>query len=297
VIRVDVDVVNLYATVRDKRGALIPNLTAADFVVKEDGQEQKVAYFNRETDIPLTIGLLVDVSGSQVNLIDVEKRTASAFFSQVLRPKDMAFLMSFGSDVELMQDRTNSGRALERALNDLRVRSDPSGMMPGPVPTISKPRGTVMFDAVYLAADEILKQEVGRKTIILITDGVDMGSRVDIREALEAAQKADTIIYSIYYVDPSAYGGGRGYGYYAPSDGDLKRLSEETGGRLFKVSRKNTLEDIFQQLQEELRSQYALGYSPTNTVRDGSFRKVEVKTANKDYRVQARKGYFADANR
>jgi VWFA-related protein len=286
-IKVDVDLVNVLFTVRDKRGGLIANLSQDDFQVLEDGKEQSIRAFTRETDLPLTIGLLVDVSRSQENLIEIERRAAAQFFKQVLRPKDMAFLISFGHEAELLQDYTNSARLLTAALEELRVDSQAGGLHPGPVPTATRPRGTILFDSVYLAANEKLKREVGRKTIVLITDGVDQGSRVRLREAIDAAHKADTIIYSVYYVDWRAYGA------FAPSDGDLRRMSEDTGGRVFRVERKYPLDVIFQELQQELRSQYSLAYSSTNPARDGGFRKIEIRPKNKEYRVQARKGYFA----
>ena len=292
-IKVDVDIVNILCTVRDKNGALIPNLQKDDFVVKEDGREQTIRYFARETDLPLTIGLLVDVSPSQRNLIETERRTASQFFSSVLRPKDMAFLISFGPEVEQLQDYTNSTKLLNQGLDELRPLGPAVGIQPGPVPTISQPRGTVLFDAVYLAANEKLKGEVGRKAIVIITDGVDTGSHVKLAEALEAAHKADSIIYSIYYVDPSAYYGSGGF--YYPNDSDLKKMSEETGGRLFRVDKKNPLNKIFDQIQEEMRSQYSIGYTPANATRDGSFRRLDVKTNRKDLKTQNRKGYYASA--
>jgi len=287
-IKVDVDVVNLFCSVRDKNKAFVKDLDRKEFTVYEDGKAQELRYFTRETDLPLTIGLLVDVSKSQENLIEIEKRAAYQFFQQVLRPKDMAFLVSFGAEAELLQDYTNSARSLQRALNELRLSTSVGGLHPGPVPT-SKPRGTILFDTIYLAATEKLRSEVGRKAIVVITDGMDFGSRVRLKEAVDEAQKSDAIIYSIYYYDARAYGFGFGGG----SDGDLRRMSEETGGRLFRVDGRNTLELIFKEIQEEMRSQYAIGYTPSNTARDGSFRKVEIKLANKDFRAQARKGYFA----
>lgn len=289
-ITVDVNVVNILASVRNKNGGLVANLTSEDFTVLEDGKEQTIKYFARETDLPLTIGLLVDVSRSQERLIDTEKRAASQFFSGVLRKKDMAFLISFGEEAELLQDSTGSPRLLESGLDDLRVSAPVGGLHPGPVPTASQPRGTVLFDAVYLAASEKLAHEVGRKAIVLITDGVDQGSRMRREQAIEAAHKADVVIYSIYYVDPGAYGG------WGPGgDGDLRKMSEETGGRVFKVDRKHTLPDVFRELQEEMRSQYAIGYTPLNERRDGSFRRVDVRVRGKDLKVQARKGYYATA--
>jgi VWFA-related protein len=290
-ITVDVNIVNILASVRDKNGGLIGNLTKDDFVVYEEGKEQEIKYFARETDLPLTIGLLVDVSGSQENLIQVEKQAAYQFLSTVLRKKDMAFLISFGSEAELLQDFTSSPALLRDGLDKLRVNSAVGGLHPGPVPTANNPRGTILHDAVYLAATDRLKGEVGRKVIVLITDGVDQGSRVKLEEAVAAAHRADAVIYSIYYVDPGIYS--RSGGWYRPSDSDLKKMSEETGGRVFKVSRKNGLPEIFAQIQEEMRSQYAIGYTPANSEKDGSFRRIEIKTKDKNQKVQARRGYFA----
>jgi VWFA-related protein len=288
-IKVDVDLVNVMFTVRSKSNALISTLTKADLTVYEDGKAQTTKYFTRETNLPLTLGLLVDVSGSQEALIPQEKYAAGAFFDQVLKAKDMAFLISFGAEAELLQDSTSSARLLKRGLEGLRLSTSVGGLHPGPVPT-SKQKGTIMYDAVYLAANEKLKNEVGRKAIVLITDGMDYGSSYKLKDAVEMAHRADTIIYSIYYVDQRAYYG-RGFG--GASDGDLKKMSEETGGRLFHVGRNSTLEDIFRQIQEEMRSQYALAYSPTNEAKDGSFRKLEIRPADKTMKVQARKGYYS----
>jgi len=295
-IKVDVDVVNILASVRDKKNSLVPNLEQKDFTVLEDGKPQPIKYFTRETDLPLTIGLLIDVSGSQRNLIQIERDAASEFFSQVLRKKDEAFLLSFGEEAELLQDYTNSPKLLTAAMRDLRVSSGVGGLGPGPVPTAGDPRGTVLYDAVYLAASEKLKNEVGRKVLVVITDGVDEGSRLPIKEAVMAAQKADAVIYSIDYSDPSAYGGwgirmgggGGGAGY-----GPLHQMSDETGGHVYIVDRRTTLEVVFRELQEEMRSQYSIGYTPLNNTKDGSYRKLDVKMANKDLKAQARKGYYA----
>lgn len=289
-IQVEVNLVNILASVRDKRGALIGNLTKDDFTVLEDGKAQTIKYFTRETDLPLTIGLLVDVSRSQENLLEIERRAALQFFSEVLRKKDMAFIISFGEEAALEQDFTNTQRLLSRALDGLHVSAPVGGLHPGPVPTASQPRGTVLFDAVYLAAKEKLQSEVGRKAIVLITDGVDQGSRLKVSEAIEAAQRADTVVYGIYYYDPSAYGGGF---FMHPSDADLQKMSNETGGRVFKVDRKHTLSEVFKDLQEEMRSQYSIGYTPANEARDGGYRRIEIRLNDKNLKVQARKGYYA----
>ncbi|MEO8098381.1 MAG: VWA domain-containing protein [Acidobacteriota bacterium] len=283
VIRGGVDLVNVLCTVRGKNGALMGNLQQSDFKVFEDGKEQEIKYFTRESNLPLTIGLLIDVSGSMESLIPVEKRAGAAFFDQVLQKNDLAFIISFGKNSELLQDSTNSARLLRRGLDDLKLNAAVGGIHPGPVPTMQNNAGTVLYDAVYLAADDRLRKEAGRKVIILITDGEDTGSKVSRQESIEAAQKADAIIYSIYYQDPR-YGG---------NEGVLKRMSEETGGRVFQVDRRMNLDDIFKQIQEEMRSQYSVSYTPTNSVKDGGFRKLEFRMSNKDYRVQARKGYYA----
>lgn len=289
-IKVDVDVVSVLATVRDKRGGLVGNLEQKEFTILEDGKPQAIKYFTRETDLPLTIGLLVDVSRSQENLIGIERNAATQFFSKVLRKKDEAFLISFGEESELLQDYTSSVRLLEEGLNQLRVSSAVGGLHPGPVPTAGQPRGTVLYDAVYLASTEKLKSEVGRKVIVLITDGVDEGSRLTRDQAVEAAQKSDAVIYSIFYQDPNAYGpffsGGGG-------EAELRRMSDATGGRVFRVDRKHSLDEVFQELQDEMRSQYSIGYTPSNDVKDGSYRHLEIRLANKDLKPQARKGYYA----
>ncbi|MGA2268015.1 MAG: VWA domain-containing protein [Bryobacteraceae bacterium] len=292
-ITVDVDVVSILASVRDKRGALIPNLQKDDFTILEEGKPQTIKYFTRETDLPLTIGLLVDVSGSQRNLIDIERHAASQFFSQVLRKKDEAFLISFGEETELLQDYTNSARLLTQGLNQLRVSSGVSGITPGPVPTAGQPRGTVLYDAIYLAATEKLRSEVGRKVIVVITDGVDQGSRMTRNQAIEAAQKADAVIYSIDYYDPGAYGRfGIGFG-GSGGEGELRKMSDETGGHVYRVDRGHSLDQVFRELQDEMRSQYSIGYTPANDLKDGSYRRLDVRLANKDLKAQARKGYYA----
>ncbi|HSP69711.1 MAG TPA: VWA domain-containing protein [Bryobacteraceae bacterium] len=295
-IKVDVDLVNILCTVRGKNNALIGNLDKGDFHLFEDGKEQEIKYFTRETDLPLTIGLLVDVSGSQERLIETEHRAASQFFRSVLRPKDLAFLISFGKDSELLQDSTNSAKLLEEGLKGLKLNVPVGGLHPGPVPTQQNQAGTVLWDAVYLAANERLKGEVGRKVIVVITDGVDTGSRKTREQAIREAQLADTVVYSIYYTDPGAYGGGGLVFGGGGGEGDLKKLSDETGGRVLKVDRKNTLDDLFKEIQDEMRSQYAIAYTPTNPKKDGTYRKLEFKMASKDQKVQARKGYYAVAN-
>ena len=289
-IKVNVNVVNVLCTVRNKANGLVGNLEKRDFTVFEDGKQQTITDFTRETDVPLTLALLVDVSESQERLIDVERRAAHDFFTHVLRQKDEAFLISFGAEAELLQDSTNSPKLLLDGLNQLHLSVPVGGVTPGPVPTMHNQAGTILYDAVYLAANEKLKGEVGRKAIIVITDGVDTGSKISRDQSIESAQRADSIIYSIFYQDAAAYGpfGGGGGGY-----GELQRMSGDTGGRVFRVDRKYTLEDVFRDLQEELRSQYSISYTPTNSKHDGTFRKIDLRASSKDYKVQTRKGYYA----
>jgi VWFA-related protein len=291
-LKVDVSLVNILFNVRDKKSGLVGDLKKDDFKVYEDGKEQQIKYFNRETDLPLTIGLLIDVSASQGNLIEVEKNAAYQFFGSVLRKQDLAFLISFGEDSELLQDYTSSPKLLRAGLDGLRVSSGVGGFGPGPVPTISQPRGTVLYDAVYVASADQLRGQVGRKVLVLITDGEDQGSKYKIQQAIEAAQKADAIVYGFYYVDRAFYGG-QGLVFGGTSDSALRQMSEDTGGHVFHVDRKLTLQEAFTELQDEMRSQYAIGYTSTNPTKDGSFRKIEIKTNNKDWKVQARKGYYA----
>jgi len=291
-LKVEVNLVNILFSVRDKKGGLVGNLNKDDFKVFEDGKEQQVKYFNRETDLPLTIGLLIDVSASQMNLIEIEKNAASQFFGTVLRKQDLAFLISFGEDSELLQDYTNSPKLLRAGLDGLQVSSGVGGFGPGPVPTISQPRGTVLYDAVYVASADQLKGQVGRKVLVLITDGEDEGSKYKISQAIEAAQKADAIIYGFWYVDRRFYMS-RGMVFGGSSDSALRQMSEDTGGHVFHIDNRLTLQDAFTQLQDEMRSQYAIGYTPTNPAKDSTFRKLEIKTGNKDWKVQARKGYYA----
>ena len=287
VIKVDVSVVNVLCSVRDGKGRLISNLQKSDFELREDGKPQHISYFAQETKLPLTLGLLVDSSVSQQRLIPEERRAAAAFFEQVLGKQDAAFLISFDVNVDLLQDITGSVDFLRQALGDIRING--GGSQSGPFPSV-RGGGTLLYDAVYLAAREVLAPEVGRKALILISDGQDHGSRMKREAAIEAAQRNDAILYAILFVDRDFYGPGRG-GY--SGDSNLKKMAEETGGKMFNVRRDEDLSEAFEQISSELRSQYSLGYTPTNAARDGSFRKVQVKAIQRGLRVQARKGYYA----
>ena len=292
--KAQVNVVNLFFNVKDKHGMLIPNLTKNDFEVLEDGKPQTIKYFSAESNQPLTLGILIDTSASQTRVLDIEQESCAEFLHSVLRHKDLAFVINFDADVDLDQDFTNNVRDLTRALNKLQING---GMGGGPPGTGWRPgshhvrAAPLLYDAIYLAADEKLKNEVGRKAMIVFTDGEDQGSRLRIQDAIEAAQKADTICYVILIADRGFYGG---FGY--SGDYDMKKLAEQTGGRVIEVGNKqDKLRQAFDQIQNELRSQYNIGYTPTNTKLDGSYRKVQIHAKGGEYKVQARQGYYAMA--
>ena len=288
-IKVEVSVVNVLCAVRDGKGKLISNLDKTDFDLREDGRPQQIIYFSRETKLPLTLGLLVDSSVSQGRLISDETRAASIFFEQVLGKEDQAFLMSFDVNVDLLQDLTGSVDFLRRGLEDVHMNGGGGGMS-GPFPSTAG-GGTHLHDAVYLAATDVLQKEVGRKAIILITDGQDQGSKLTRKDAIKEAQKVDTIIYGILFVDRAFYGGFGSFGYSGESA--LKDMADETGGRVFRARNDKELGQAFEEISNELRNQYNLGYSPTNDAHDGSYRRIDVKTHQGGLHVQARKGYYA----
>jgi VWFA-related protein len=295
--KANVDVVQLFFNVKDKKGGLIANLPKENFDVLEDGKPQTIKYFTPESNLPLTLGILIDASASQTNVLDMEKQVGGAFLSDILRDKDMAFVMSFDIGVDLLQDFTGSVRRLKSALNGVQINSGGQAYLPGtpgmgggPVPTSGTPKGTLLYDAVYLASHDQMSQQVDRKAMILLTDGEDQGSQYKIRDAIQAAQKADTIVYVLLCADRGFYGLG-GYS----GDSEMKKMTAETGGRVIEVGNKtDKLKAAFDQISLELRSQYGIGYVPTNPVKDGKFRKIEIRSKDGS-KVQARSGYFAVA--
>jgi VWFA-related protein len=289
VIKVDVSVVNVLAAVRDNRGRLVSTLEKADFEIREEGKPQPIVYFAKETTQPLTLGLLVDSSGSQINLIEEERKAAGDFLRQIMTPRDAAFLISFDMSVDLLADVTANVGRLTDALG--RIEADPPlPPTPGPLPPIRITGGTHLYDAVYLASMDVLQREAGRKAIILISDGQDQGSQVSRDRAIEAAQRTDVIIYGILFVDRAFYGYGN-----SRYDGDavMRRMAEETGGRTFRATSEQELAMAFDQISEELRSQYSIGYEPVNQAKDGSYRRIDVRVRGRGLRIQARKGYYA----
>ena len=298
-VKVNVNVVGLFFNVKDKHGALMPNLTKTDFDVLEDGKPQTIKYFAAESNLPLTLGILIDSSGSQLRVLDMEKEVGGAFLRQILTDKDEAYVIDFNIDASLIQDYTRDVHRLQAALNKVKINTGfTTGPIPGagggPVPTApGSQRGTVLYDAVYLSAHDMLAKEVGRKSMILLTDGEDEGSKLKIRDAIEAAQKADAIVYVLLCA-------GRG-GYYSmgmsySGEGEMRKLTEATGGRVINVGNKfDKLKEAFDQISAELRSQYNIGYTSTNTALDGSYRKLELKS-KQGYKIQTRAGYYAMAH-
>jgi VWFA-related protein len=318
---VDVKVVNLLASVRNKQGQIVRELNKEDFILEEDGRSQTIRYFGHETNLALTLGLLVDTSLSQRNVLGQERSASTRFLDQVLREKkDLAFLIHFDREVELLQDLTSSRKQLETALGSLET-PDPlqrggthsPGSWPGPH---RRGGGTLLYDAVFLASNDMLKKQNGRKALVILSDGVDTGSKVSLESAVESAQRADTLVYSILFADAHAYGAGGGFG--GPHSGDyggmgrhgggggrrypqqslpdgkkiLERLSKETGGGFFEVSKNQPIEQIYDRIEEELRNQYSLGYTPDRANAGSGYHKIHLMTKQKGLVVQTREGYY-----
>jgi VWFA-related protein len=280
----EVKVVNVLATVRNKTGALVGGLNKDDFSLSEDGRPQTIRYFLHETDLPLTLGLMVDTSGSQVKVLDQERGASLRFLDRVFRDNiDHAFIMQFDTSVQVRQPLTGSVKKLDDAMAYVDSETMRQLRMQGG-------GGTLLYDAVARASNEIMKKQTGRKALIVLSDGVDFGSEGSLNDAVEAAQRGDTLIYSILYSDPGAYGilGGDHDGRRV-----LQRMSEDSGGSFFEVSKKQTVENIFAILEEELRNQYSLGYVSDSPVTLSEFRAIQLTAKQKGLQVQARRRYWA----
>ena len=341
-IAVDARLVNLPVVVRDKKGALIQNLTKDDFILQVDGKPQTIRYFDKDTNLPLTLGLLVDTSLSQRDVIDEERTASSTFLDQMLTtPKDKAFIMQFAGQTELLQDITSSRPLLQAALKEIDT--------PGTGTTASsdddnrQPRrrggGTVLYDALFLASDELMSKQTGRKALIILSDGGDRGSRETLVKSIEAAQRADTIIYAIYFKGEEPHqnypqrSGARWWlsrrwlsrAAATPEaaaaipvveaipavemvaatmaatipprshvDGKkiLERMAQETGGRLFEVKKSQNVAQIYNQIAEELRAQYRLGYTPSQDAAASGYHQIDLSLHQKGLFVQTRDGYY-----
>ena len=335
----DVNVVSIFATVRDKDGKIVRGLTRGDFKLLEDGRPQTIRYFTQQSDLPLIVGLLVDTSMSERRMLGTERDATRTFLEQVLRPeKDKAFLIHFDHDVELLEDVTSSRERLEKALEllegvspQLKRHEDnyagsgqtwpgggsgwpgggggwPGGQRrggggrPGGGGGRSGHMGTAFYDAVYLASNEIMKKQTGRKALMLLTDGEDTSSKISLTDAISACEHADTLAYSIRIADDEigsipglgSYGGRGHHGGFERPDGKkiLKQIAHKTGGAYFEVSKKMSVEQIYSQIEEELRNQYSLGYSSDRPAGDTNFRKIELTVNKKGLVVQSRDGYY-----
>ena len=320
----NVKVVNVLATVRDKLGHVVNDLTQTDFLLDEDGRTQVIRYFSRETDLPLTLGLLVDTSGSQRNVLADERLASYHFLDKMMREdKDMAFVIHFDFEVELLEDLTSSRQTLRKALDELEIGTGrrqgnqggggSGGGYPGGRGRGGRGGGgTDLYDAVYLGADEIMRKQHGRKAMIILSDGVDTGSKYPLTQAVESAQRSDTLVYSILFSDPDAYGGmglpggfggrrrgmgggmppGRGMGNTEDGKKVLQRIATETGGRFFEVSKRMPIDKVYEAIQEDLRSQYSIGYTPEGGPNNSEYRRIHLTTKQKVLVVQTREGYY-----
>jgi VWFA-related protein len=327
----DVTVVNVLANVHNKHGEVIRNLTKDNFELAEDGRPQTIKYFSQETDLPLTLGLLVDTSLSQRRVLSQECSASATFLDQVLRvDKDLAFVIHFDYQVELQQDVTSSRQKLQAALNTLQEpefhqsnSDDPQdsqqggggGAGAGSHRRGGYGAGTLLYDSVYLASNEVMAHQQNRKAILVLSDGVDHGSKETLASAIEAAQRANTAVYSVLFSSEEQNGnaggwgrpgmggmggmgrrgGGGRYPQEARPDGKkiLQQLSKQTGGQLFEVSKKEPIDQIYNSIQESLRNQYSLGYTPAPPSAPG-YHKITLATRQKGAIVQARDGYYSD---
>ena len=276
----DVNVVTLLATVHDKEGRVVKNLGREDFVLQEDGKAQTISYFTRESDLPLTVGLLVDTSRSQIRVLEPERKASYTFLDQVLREgKDLAFVESFDIQVEVLQGLTSSRTELAAALDRLQI--------PGRT-------ATLLYEAIREASENLMRRQPGRKAFVLLSDGVSWADKTTIGTAIEFAQRADTIIFAILF---SGFGGGRGRGRggLAHERGRMvmERLARETGGAFFEVSARNPIEKTYAEIEDALRNQYSIGYTPARAGKSGEFHKIKLTTKKRGLMVQTRDGYYS----
>ena len=293
-LRVSVNLVDLFFVVHDKSGKLVPNLTRADCNVFEDDKQQTLKSFTAQTDLPLSIGILLDTSVSQQRVLPAEQKAASAFLHRILRPTDESFLISFDVTADLLADWTSNPDDLERALDAAQINSSSGNYANGTLPSITKSKGTLLYDAVYLASNDKLRKESGRKAMVLLTDGQDEGSEEKLQSAIEAAQKADAVVYVLLISDPGFYGT-----LDFSSDGAMRKLVEATGGAVFPIGKNGKkLPAAFDTIESQLRTEYQATYTPSNPVQDGSYRHIRVacQQNGQPLKVQARQGYYAVAH-
>jgi VWFA-related protein len=280
-----VDVVTLLATVRNRHGGIVSDLNQDDFLLEEDGRPQTIRYFSRESNLPLTLGLLVDTSRSQLHVLEPERKASYAFLDHMLRKDDQASVVSFDIGIHMLQGLTNSRELLSAAFDRLQI--------PGQV-------ATVLYNAIQLTSDNLMHDQQGRKAFILLSDGVDVGSKTTLGTAIEYAERADTLIYSIWYhgkFKPWWVLGGPALVasqamYRSKGKSAMERLASETGGRFFEVTEDRPIESIYPQIEEELRNQYSFGYTPDPQNNDKQYREIKLTTKRPGLIVQTRAGYY-----
>lgn len=290
-LRVTTNLVNVFFVARDSHGHLVQNLKKSDCTILEDHVPQTLKSFSTRPELALTLGLLLDTSLSQQNVLATEQQAGDAFLHKILKPKDEAFLMSFDVNVNLLADLTGSLHTLEQAMNGAGINSNSGNYANGTIPSIGKPKGTVLYDAVYLAAHDTLRGQAGRKALVLLTDGQDEGSQESLKSAIEAAQKADAIVYVLLISDPGPYGMLDFSG-----TGPIHKLAKETGGTVFEIGHDGRkMQAAFTTIENELRQEYEATYTPTNRAQDGAYRRIHVdcRQAGTTLHVRAREGYYA----
>jgi Ca-activated chloride channel family protein len=285
-IRVKVNLVNVAFVARDARGALVDKLTKDDVDVFEDAVPQKVTYFSRSSDVPLTLGVVVDASGSQDHFSKQHKNDLEVFFKDVLGPKDRVFLVGFGNHIRLVSDFSQSAGDL---LDQWKLYQKSTGKFPELGPTESRDLGTAFYDSIYYSVAEKLARENGRRAILLFSDGEDNSSSHNMMTAIETAQSENVIVYAIRYTDKE-HGKLTARNKYGISVMD--RVARETGGAHIDAETTDA-HTYFRQIAEELRTSYELGYYPTDPLKDDSFRKIVIKPKREGVKIRAKTGYFS----
>jgi VWFA-related protein len=281
-IRVGVPLVNIYASVINKQNENVPDLDQSDFKIFEDKVEQKIAFFSHEKTLPLSIGLLIDTSGSEENMIGAEQKAASQFLHRIIQQGDKAFIVAFDVDAVMLANWTDDLPTLDHAID--RLQAGIAGLSkPKPGPFFQYRGGTRLYDTIYSAAVKEMKDQSRRKALIILTDATDQGSYIDVKQAVESAQRADTLVQVLVVYDRREHA----------DFGVAKRLSEDTGGRAIDVANPNKLQSAFDQISDELRTEYSLGYYPTNSNPDGGYRQLKLQLTKKNYKIFTRKGYYA----
>lgn len=291
-LRVTSNLVDLFFVARDSHHHhLITDLTKSDCKISEDHVPQKLATFALRSNLPLTIGLLLDTGISQQNVLAIEKQAGIAFLRQILRPKDEAFLLTFDVNVDQLAQPTGDFHALEQAIAHAGINSNSENFANGAIPSIGALKNALLYDAVYLASNDVLHGMAGRKALVLLTNGQDEGSRESLHNAMESAQKADAVVYVLLISDPGPYA------MTDFSDTDpVRKLAKETGGRVFEIGHNGRkLQAAFAEIEAALRSEYQVTYVPSNPARDGRYRRIQVQCSQngKSQHVHARAGYYA----